>query len=148
MRAIVGAACLAVVLAGCGDDGNGSAGDEPVPIPSAALQAGLRVSLTATPAKAGSRTVRFSAPVEDDDGTAPVYTVDFGDGATGKSSGSAVACPTGKRASATPVKTTITLTHTYKAAGSYPVQIEITTGAGCTAPATETQTALALVTVP
>ena len=145
MRRGVGLVLVAAGVSACGGGGGGSGG-KPVAIPSGALDAGLRVSLSSAPAKPGSRTITFTAPVADDDGTAPTYSIDFGDGSTATSPSKPV-CPQGKRTSTTPLKTTVTVSHTYKAAGTYPVRIEVTTGTGCTLPAPETQTALALVTV-
>lgn len=130
-------------VAGCG--GSAPASDLPRAIPSNALSAGLRVSLAAS---VTGRTVRFSAPVADDDGGPPSWSIDFGDGTSKKVTGLVGPCPSAGRTSASPVRTTITVTHTYSAPGTYPAQIDVTTVGPCGLPAAETQSGLALVTVP
>ena len=142
----VGTAALVAVcsaLTGCGG-GSKPTSSVPQAIPSAALEAGLRVSLSAS---ASGSTVRFSAPVADDDGGPPSWSIDFGDGTSKEFTAELGACPSGGRTAATPVRTTITVSHTYAKAGSYAAQIEVTTAGPCDQPAPETQSGLALVTV-
>ncbi|MDX6275468.1 MAG: hypothetical protein QOJ92_2678 [Frankiales bacterium] len=137
----------ALVLCGCG--GSGSADERtssPQAIPTGALNAGLRVSLTP---HAVGRVVTFTVQVDDDDGTRPTYTIDFGDGQSAKGEGDAgqPACGDNSRKASTPVSWTVSVKHTYKDAGSYATEIDVVTGSGCTLPAPEERTALALATV-
>jgi PKD repeat protein len=139
-------ACAAL-LAGCGGSSEGSQGGVPQAIPTGALEAGLRVSLTAAPVAAGSRTVEFTAPVADDDGSAPSWTIDFGDGTTKELKPAPGSCAGSSRSAATPVSTTITVTHRYAKPGTYAAQIVVVSGGPCALPAPETETAYTLVTV-
>lgn len=146
-RSAITALSVAVLapLAACSADST-SAADTPRPISSAALGAGLRVTLTARQATPGGAQVDFSAAVADDDGAGPGYTVDYGDGKTATVPAPAASCSP-QRNAATPIATTIVLHHRYANPGTYAVSIEVTSGTSCELPAPETQTALALVNV-
>lgn len=141
------ALALAVLapLAACSSDST-----SPAPsnrgIASAALNAGLRVTLSAQQATPGAAQVTFTAVVADDDGSGPGYTVDFGDGKTEKVPAATVPCDS-TRSAATPVSKTITVKHRYAKAGTYAVSLAVTSGTSCPLPAPETQTALTLVNV-
>lgn len=139
------AAAVLVPVAGCSSDSSPS-NPPPQGLNSAALDAGLRVTLTAQQATPGAAQVTFRATVADDDGSGPGYTVDFGDGKTDSKPATAAACDT-KRSTATPLATTITLRHRYAKPGTYAVSLLVTSGTACPLPATETQTALTLVSV-
>lgn len=149
MRPRVRAAAFAVAvlapLAACSSDSTPPAPTNRGLTP-AALNAGLRVTLSAQQATPGSAQVTFSAVVADDDGSGPGYTVDFGDGKTETVPAASVPCDD-KRSAATPVAKTITMKHRYAKPGTYAVSVAVTSGTSCPLPAAETQTALTLVNV-
>lgn len=146
-RLHVAALALAVLapLAACSSDST-----TPAPsnrgLTSAALNAGLRVTLSAQQSSPGATQVTFTAVVADDDGSGPGYTVDFGDGKTETVPAPTVPC-SDKRSTSTPIAKTLTMKHRYARAGTYAVSVEVTSGTACPLPARETQTALTLVNV-
>jgi len=140
------AAAVLVPLSAC-SSGSSPSSQPRQGLSSAALDAGLRVTLASQQPTPGAAQVTFrGTTVADDDGSGPGYTVDFGDGNTESKPATATACDT-KRSRATPLARTITLRHRYAKPGTYAVSLIVTSGTSCPLPAPETQTALTLVNV-